>query len=275
MKVFITDLDGTLLNNNSQLSNQQVDTINELIKSHHFTIATGRSLISVRSILKDIQFKLPVITNNGAIIANINDSKPLLINTLSKTETLAALDRLKNLNLEYFVQTFCHVTHNYKVYIQAVTTPGSQWYLEQRKKYQDRHIIMEPYSIKESETPLQIVIVDKTQKLQNLLGPLKNQGPQLSYFLLDNPWLPENSWLDISGTNANKGYACEWLCQKIGLTKNDLYVFGDGANDESMFQSAHKSYAISPHYNELEKYCEQVLPHNDGRSVLNKIQQLI
>lgn len=65
--LYVTDLDGTLLNMNQELNKNVADQINELIdKGVNFTVSTGRG-DSVRTILKDINFKLPIMILNGAL----------------------------------------------------------------------------------------------------------------------------------------------------------------------------------------------------------------
>ncbi len=65
--LYVTDLDGTLLNMNQELNRSTANQINELInKGINFTVSTGRG-DSVRTILKDINFKLPAMILNGAL----------------------------------------------------------------------------------------------------------------------------------------------------------------------------------------------------------------
>ena len=71
MKLYITDLDGTLLGLKPEVPLLTVDMLNELIdEGINITYATARSIVSARPILKDVNFKLPVITMNGAFITD-------------------------------------------------------------------------------------------------------------------------------------------------------------------------------------------------------------
>ena len=54
-KLYITDLDGTLLNQNASISPYSEQVIKKIIKQGiHFTIATGRSPIRIFSIVQNI-----------------------------------------------------------------------------------------------------------------------------------------------------------------------------------------------------------------------------
>ena len=69
--LYVSDLDGTLMRNNEQLSEYTVRTINELVEQGlSFTYATARSIESARPIAGGLKLKLPVITRNGAVLAD-------------------------------------------------------------------------------------------------------------------------------------------------------------------------------------------------------------
>ena len=60
-KLYITDLDGTLLNQNASISPYSEQVIKKIIKQGiHFTIATGRSPIRIFSILQNIKDGVPI-----------------------------------------------------------------------------------------------------------------------------------------------------------------------------------------------------------------------
>ena len=64
--LYISDLDGTLLNSKAMLSDFTVKTINDLTdKGMNFTIATARTSATVLKMLSDVNIKIPVILMNG------------------------------------------------------------------------------------------------------------------------------------------------------------------------------------------------------------------
>ena len=78
MTLFVSDLDGTLLNNSAEVSKESAILLNKSIESGiNFTIATARTPATIVNILKDINIKLPIITMNGAAIYDIKNNKYL------------------------------------------------------------------------------------------------------------------------------------------------------------------------------------------------------
>ncbi|MBP0980277.1 MAG: HAD family phosphatase, partial [Oscillospiraceae bacterium] len=67
--LYISDLDGTLLNSDAQISQYTADTLNSLIeKGLLFSYATARSYITAGRITKDITARFPLILYNGAFV---------------------------------------------------------------------------------------------------------------------------------------------------------------------------------------------------------------
>ena len=76
MELFISDLDGTLLNGNAEVTEFTRDTLNRLMaKGLNFTAATARTLASAGKILLGLDLKLPVILMNGVIIYDMAGKK--------------------------------------------------------------------------------------------------------------------------------------------------------------------------------------------------------
>lgn len=78
--LYVSDLDGTLMKNDETLSPDTVQIINELVeKGLSFTYATARSIESARTITGGLNLKLPVITRNGAVLADNATGKHFFI----------------------------------------------------------------------------------------------------------------------------------------------------------------------------------------------------
>ena len=67
--LYVTDLDGTLLNTKSRINPKSLQIINGLVeRGMLFTYATARSLSSALVVTEGLSTKHPVITYNGAFI---------------------------------------------------------------------------------------------------------------------------------------------------------------------------------------------------------------
>ena len=68
-KLYVSDLDGTLLRSNESTSDYTNSVINALVdKGMIFSYATARSLITAKKVTKGIAAKIPLIVYNGAFV---------------------------------------------------------------------------------------------------------------------------------------------------------------------------------------------------------------
>lgn len=76
--LYISDMDGTLLNDGGKVSRRSVEIINELIKNGMlFTVATARSAMSAAELLKDIDISVPAVLMNGVFLFDLKNKKRL------------------------------------------------------------------------------------------------------------------------------------------------------------------------------------------------------
>ncbi|MDR1699603.1 MAG: HAD family hydrolase, partial [Lachnoclostridium sp.] len=67
--LYISDLDGTLLNEKAVLSDYTIDSLNDMIgRGMNFTIATARTPATVLDIMSEVKLSIPAILMNGVLI---------------------------------------------------------------------------------------------------------------------------------------------------------------------------------------------------------------
>ena len=74
--LYVSDLDGTLLDGNGQLPEESVQRLNRLIdKGLNLTIATARNYDSAYPLLRKLNLKHPVILFNGVYLTELQTGK--------------------------------------------------------------------------------------------------------------------------------------------------------------------------------------------------------
>lgn len=85
--LYVSDLDGTLLNSRDEISPHSLRIINGLIeKGMKFTYATARSLASASKVTRGLSLHIPVIIYNGAFIREADTEKTLYSVRFSEEE---------------------------------------------------------------------------------------------------------------------------------------------------------------------------------------------
>lgn len=83
--LYISDMDGTLLNDGGKVSRRSVEIINELIKNGMlFTVATARSAMSAAELLKDIDISVPAVLMNGVFLFDLKNKKAVAYHEIPK-----------------------------------------------------------------------------------------------------------------------------------------------------------------------------------------------
>ena len=105
--LYISDLDGTLLDNDAKLSEENKFRLNTLLdKGMMFTVATARTFATVVPLLNGLKISCPVILMNGVMIYDIAENQAVDIEKISHTSILNVLNCLKKHNENGFLYTW-------------------------------------------------------------------------------------------------------------------------------------------------------------------------
>ena len=106
MNLFVSDLDGTLLNGKAKLTDYSRITINKLIENGmHFTAATARTYATVSKILGGLNVNAPLILMNGALIRDLQNNKYVFSAIINKNVSENIISLLHQMNLYGFMYT--------------------------------------------------------------------------------------------------------------------------------------------------------------------------
>ena len=131
--LYVSDLDGTLMRNNERLSEYTVRTLNELLRQGlPFTFATARSIESARVITGELEIKLPVITRNGAVLADNTTGRHIQKSVFTKEEVELLKQMLPELPSCGYVSCFLDDIM-IRTYMPADHTEGLQGYIDYYK----------------------------------------------------------------------------------------------------------------------------------------------
>ncbi len=244
-KLIITDLDGTLLNDNSELSKKTIATVKKISdKGHIFCISTGRPYRSAIKFYKQLGLKTVMSTLNGSHITNPIDKNFLPINlTFSKTILSRLIDNQKIISHINFM-----VIENY----------DCTYIIEKNKKVNLKDPIFENFHITEGTT--QIIKESDIKKIQkdlnSILISVKKKDLDLISFeiksliatLVVRDWsLPQNDddiIIEINSRYADKGGFLKYVSCYYGIPYSEVYTFGDGVNDIGMLGKTLNAFAM-------------------------------
>lgn len=131
--LYVTDLDGTLLNSNDQISQYSIQTINGLVaKGMQFTYATARSLVSASVVAKGLSTTIPVIAYNGALIIHPDTGEVISSLSFSEEEACYVRDVLQANDGNPLVYSYVDGVERVS-YVAGRENAGIRHYLDARK----------------------------------------------------------------------------------------------------------------------------------------------
>lgn len=128
--LYVSDLDGTLLNSDVKISENSKNIINSLIeKGMKFTVATARSLVSASDKIEGLNLKLPVVVYNGTFTMMKDTGKIVNSNYFNKTDRDFIIENIKKSSLNPLVYSFVNNVEKVS-YNKNFVNQGTKYYLD-------------------------------------------------------------------------------------------------------------------------------------------------
>lgn len=272
--LYVTDLDGTLLQNDASLSPTTRQLLNErLAEGAPITVASARSVVSIRSLLAEIELTLPVIEFNGAFLSDLATGEHLWINSLPEPVLLRAFDTVTAHAIPPFLSTFDGQRD--RLYAPPPVNAGMDWYVEDRvSRRDDRLIRVDDVSRGLGDRVVCITVIERVPALEALRQDLVAAcADRLKLHLWENSYDPGWHWLTIHDPRATKDQAVTGLAAHLGLDAVEIVAFGDQQNDTQMLQAADRGVAVANAVDEVKAAADVIIGPNTEDSVMRYISQ--
>lgn len=259
VKLVVSDMDGTLLNSKSEVSERFFYLFNKLKKQHiHFVVASGRQYQSILDKLHLIKDDISIIAENGGMMTYNNEEHILL--TLTEQNISKAVSLLRQLDSTYIV--LCGRKSAY------IETTDHDFISKFSKYYSDYEIVKDLTKVTNDDF-LKIAVYHFESSEHHILPHIDALKNDLQVIVSGE------NWLDISHADANKGYALKLLQKQLGVTKEETMVFGDYNNDLQMLELAHFSFAMGNAHEAVKKIARYETKSNSEEGVEIILEQLI
>lgn len=259
-RLYMADLDGTILPKGDKLPQDVVKTLNALIsRGLPFTLNTSRTPHSIAPVLKDLHLSLPIILMNGACVYDTKTGKVSAINTINSVTAATVLTVCKKEGMHPFL--FDYRNQDVSVeYTELVTDAEKEFYNDRQGYYKNFKKVTD-YS-PSTFTPY-IICVGEKAKLKGLIQKLSNfKNISCTLFVNKNE---QNCFLEIYAKSAGKANAAKRFMQEYGFTH--LTAFGDNLNDIDMLKTADLSIAVGNAWDEVKAIADTVIGSCDESAV--------
>ena len=271
MKLFVTDLDGTLLNSDHKLSEYSMNAIKTAMdKGIPICIATGRSYNDILEIISELDVKPYIISSNGASVYNTNGEKMYSI-SIPKDQVREIITYLKAQNLEFEVadDEYTYITQKgLDILHQELEDVGSVDTKKREELEQDvLGLVLSQGNLK--VVPDMEVLLDSIESansVSSISAYLNKIHMAMEHFTMDKRILTFSSWkynFEMTSSDTSKGIALKHLCEHLGIDLSDVAVIGDNYNDLSMIKIAGIKGAMGNAVDNIKSMADFQAPTND------------
>ncbi|MEK4848613.1 Cof-type HAD-IIB family hydrolase [Paenibacillus sp. FSL H7-0756] len=279
------DMDGTLLNAEGEISNENKEAILQAQRLGHIVIiATGRSYMDAERQLRLADLECPVVSLNGAVIT-LADRSVAASTPLNKEDIIPALrwmNEIPELYYEVYTEDNVYVELDKRVQLEKLAT------------HKDTEVPEELAWLLQAmvDQQFQQAAVTYVEKMEDVWSKEENLIYKTLVFSLNRELLKEASVrfaaipgliitashvnnIEINHKEANKGAGVRMLAAHYGIPAEQVAVMGDSYNDLPMFEMAGYKIAMENAAPVLKQTADFITTSNTENGVAAGLRHLL
>lgn len=271
IKLAATDLDGTLISSNGEISNKNFEAMENAMNNGLYVVpTTGRSFYEMPESLREKKTYTHCICSNGAVIFD-RDGKEIWKSTFSKAETMELFSILSE----------------YDTMIEVYTkgTPVT----EKSKLTKESYI---HYRVEENYHDVLTATRKGTENLESFLMENDEGAEMFNIFFSDADERKEaferigklnnvelttsmESNMEILQRSVNKGSSLTMLCEKLNVKKEEVMAMGDSRNDLTLLSAAGTALAVANACDDLKQVADEVICSCDESAMAYALSRFV
>ncbi len=258
IKLVTIDLDGTLLKDNKEIPQLNIDAIKEArLKGTKIVIATGRPYSGALKVLEPLGLTTKddyVILYNGAKVINVGTGDVIYSSTIkgSDCKDLYRESIFLGTNIHAFYKNESLITPKFNCYTDIECTIN-------RVKLN----IKDFNTINNEDEFLKCMLVSEGQNIDRVI---KNIPKRLSdkYSIVRSSII----YLEFLKKGTDKGEALIALRDYLGYKNDETMAIGDAGNDLGMIKNAYIGVAVKNAFDEIKKNANVVSPKTNNEAAV-------
>ena len=235
-KLLFTDMDGTLLNSQNQISPALKHALDAMTRAgHHLILSSGRPLPSILEVRSHLGIDYPnmlIISNNGALVYDCDTHTNILVHRLPIEDIRFIIGEAETQGLHIHAYTdseiVCHgMNDELRYYTSRVHLP-----LKCVKNIPD--------ALPEGSFKLQVIHLTNRTALENFRTHIQTALGDRVQMIFSN-----DQYLEILPPKASKGNALLFVENHLHIPHSHTYAAGDAENDISMLEAASTAIAMA------------------------------
>lgn len=268
--LYISDLDNTLLNSDSELSDYTKNTLNELVsKGIDFTVATGRTTDAAQQIMSDVELIIPIVSFNGVVIYSAKEKRCEKVFWLSTKTVIKIVNVLKSHDVPFLMYEY--KDNELIAYYETLEhEPISDFIRDRKARYNSAFSQVSSFDDVSAEHIMYFTLKDTYDRIKPVYDVMKEIA-NINIALVDDTSIDGLWWLEIFSADASKENAVKFLRAEYGYNK--VVGFGDNYNDLPMFKACDICVAVKNALSEVIAAADYICDTNDNDGVAKWLKE--
>lgn len=269
--LYVSDLDGTLLDRDSWLSDETIAILNELIDSGNvnFTIATARTPATVVEIMEPLKLRLPLVVMNGAATWD-NEARRFVSASTMNAETVR---KVCGIFEDYGLRPLVYRKAGDRIAVHHYGDLSSQeeYFVSERENLELKDLFLNDINYKDTSDDALLIFAMNEYLLLKSIHNKVVKGCDCSSVCYHDIFDVSSGLMETYAPGTSKAVAVQKLAREIGAER--IVVFGDNRNDIPMMQIA--DYAVAPEnaVEEVKAVANEIIEPNYMHSVAHFIRR--
>lgn len=261
IKLWVSDIDGTLMNYDSSYTSRMANLIEKIKKSDcKLVLATGRMFMGADFAAQKFKLNTPVICYQGAVVRTKDEilwQKPI------KNEiAYEIINYLKNKNIH------THVYNDDILYVEDDNIEIMNAYCNNRGT---TYVVVDDFNkIKLNNVPKILAVILDEAKMREIKEDLSKKYKNVLTIVQSSP-----IYLEINDKEASKGKALDFLKEYLNLKDENVIASGDQDNDIELLEHAGYRVCVNNNSKKLKEIAKYHCKDVNSDELVDLIERLV
>ncbi|QZE12945.1 Cof-type HAD-IIB family hydrolase [Halosquirtibacter laminarini] len=237
--MWVTDLDGTLLDGQEKLPSQMLDIIPNINENTIKVIATGRNLEKVWKVIDNPKLFNYIIFSSGAGIYNCISGKIIQVNNLRQEDSIEIFNYLDKQS-QNFIYTKEVPQNSTLYYKQNYSCDHFTEYVDAHQEELEN--TLNPFSDKLAQ--FMAFLPNQKNQIEIHTSRIMEISKNIQVIRATSPIDKDFCWLEIFHQNVSKGKAVQFLSNTLSIDLKDIIGVGNDYNDLDFLEIIGKPYVV-------------------------------
>ncbi len=253
-KLIAVDIDGTLINSKGEITERTKNALIEAQRQGHKVVcSSGRSPKGVLGYAKELEmdkYESYISNYNGSVVTDMKTMETPINHKLSIKDTREILQFSETIDIDYFIY------YDDKIYVNSMDTYKLE---EVTMKNEDMEVVViEDLSSSIDFEPNNILFAQDPTKIKEPADRIREKfGNEFSTMY------SEAYFFELMPKDVTKGFALLEIASYLGISRENIYAFGDSYNDLSMIELAGNGVAMGNAVSELKDAADYITLSNE------------